>query len=74
MALILARGRRRDRFGQCLVAFDDLPQATAEALVAMIAAALRATSRRLRPRCGAELAAHGRACSASATRARASTR
>jgi hypothetical protein len=41
MALILARGRRRDRFGQCLVAFDDLPQANAEALVAMIAAALR---------------------------------
>ena len=25
MALILGRGRRRDRFGQCLVAFDDLP-------------------------------------------------
>jgi hypothetical protein len=43
MVLILARGRRRDRFGQCLVAFDDLPQVTAEALVAMIAAALRAT-------------------------------
>ena len=41
MALILARGRRRDRFGQCLVAFDDLHQATAEALVAVIAAALR---------------------------------
>jgi hypothetical protein len=41
MALILARGRRRDRFGQCLVAFDDLPQATAETLVTMIAAALR---------------------------------
>ena len=41
MALILARGRRRDRFGQCLVAFDDLHQTTAEALVAMIAAALR---------------------------------
>lgn len=42
MALILARGRRRDRFGQCLVAFDDLSQATAGALVTMIAAALRA--------------------------------
>src|SRR3954452_9186713 len=42
MALILARGRRRDRFGQCLVAFDDLPQATAEALVHMVAAGLRA--------------------------------
>ena len=41
MALILARGRRRDRFGQCLVAFDDLSPATAEALVHMIAAALR---------------------------------
>src|SRR5437762_232909 len=24
MALILGRGRRRDRFGQCLIAFDDL--------------------------------------------------
>ena len=42
MALILARGRRRDRFGQCLVGFDDLSQTTAEALVTMIAAALRA--------------------------------
>src|SRR5215210_5211063 len=41
MALILARGRRRDRFGQCLVAFDDLPRATAETLVHRIAAALR---------------------------------
>jgi hypothetical protein len=41
MALILARGRRRDRFGQCLVGFDDLPEATAEALVEAIAAALR---------------------------------
>ncbi len=40
MALILARGRRRDRFGQCLVAFDDLPQLAAEALVQRIAAAL----------------------------------
>jgi hypothetical protein len=42
MALILARGRRRDRFGQCLVSFDDLPQTSAEALVMMVAAALRA--------------------------------
>lgn len=42
MALILARGRRRDRFGQCLVAFDDLSFAIAEALVHRIAAALRA--------------------------------
>jgi hypothetical protein len=42
MALILARGRRRDRFGQCLVAFDDLSHASAAALATMIAAALRA--------------------------------
>jgi hypothetical protein len=41
MALILARGRRRDRFGQCLVGFDDLPSDTAERLVNAIAAALR---------------------------------
>ena len=41
MALILARGRRRDRFGQCLVGFDDLPFPTAEALVHAIAAYLR---------------------------------
>src|SRR4051812_46446587 len=42
MALILARGRRRDRFGQCLVAFDDLPRSTAETVVHMVAAGLRA--------------------------------
>lgn len=41
MALILGRGRRRDRFGQCLIAFDDLAPATAETLVHAIAAALR---------------------------------
>jgi hypothetical protein len=41
MALILARGRRRDRFGQCLIAIDDLARATAERLVLAIAAALR---------------------------------
>src|SRR3954447_7567478 len=32
MALILARGRRRDRFGQCLVAFDDLTTGSARTL------------------------------------------
>ncbi|MFL6736926.1 MAG: DUF2336 domain-containing protein [Sphingomonas sp.] len=41
MALILARGRRRDRFGQCLLGFDDLPKETAERLVLSVAAALR---------------------------------
>ena len=41
MALILARGRRRDRFGQCLVAFDDLPEPTAEHLANAVAAGLR---------------------------------
>jgi hypothetical protein len=42
MALILGRGRRRDRFGQCLIAYDDLPIASAEALVHAVAAGLRA--------------------------------
>lgn len=41
MALILGRGRRRDRFGQCLITFDDLAPDTAEALVHAVAAGLR---------------------------------
>jgi Uncharacterised protein conserved in bacteria (DUF2336) len=41
MALIIARGRRRDRFGQCLLHFDDLPREEARALVQSVAAALR---------------------------------
>lgn len=41
MALVLARGRRRDRFGQCLLGFDDLPTRTVEVLGHAIAAALR---------------------------------
>ena len=41
MALILARGRRRDRFGQCLLHFDDLPREEAVALVHLVCAAIR---------------------------------
>ncbi|MFL6760427.1 DUF2336 domain-containing protein [Sphingomonas sp.] len=41
MALILGRGRRRDRFGQCLIAFDDLPDSSAEHLVHAVAAGMR---------------------------------
>jgi hypothetical protein len=42
MALILARGKRRDRFGQCLIHFDDLHPAEAAALVHVVSAAMRA--------------------------------
>jgi hypothetical protein len=42
MALILARGRRRDRFGQCLLHYDDLSPDEARMLVHLICAALRA--------------------------------
>src|SRR5437763_9015464 len=41
MALILGRGRRRGRFGPCLLAFGATPRASAEALVSAIAAGLR---------------------------------
>jgi hypothetical protein len=41
MALILARGRRRDRFGGPRILFDDLSAEAAVALVNAIAAALR---------------------------------
>lgn len=41
MSLIIARGRRRDRFGQCLLHFDDLSNEEARALVCSLAAALR---------------------------------
>ena len=42
MGLVLARGRRRDRFGQCLIGFDDLSREAAERLVYAIAAVIRA--------------------------------
>ena len=41
MVLIIARGRRRDRFGQCLLHFDDLHRDDANALICAIAAAVR---------------------------------
>jgi hypothetical protein len=41
MALILARGRRRDRFGQCLVHFDDLSAEEGKILVHYVCGGLR---------------------------------
>jgi hypothetical protein len=49
MDLILARGRRRDPFGQLKVDFDDLPADVAAPLVYAVAAALRS---RLMPAAG----------------------
>lgn len=40
MALILARGRRLDRFGQCRLDFDDVPAGAVEPLVQAVAAAI----------------------------------
>jgi hypothetical protein len=41
MAVVLARGRRRDRFGQSLIDFDDLSAESAVAIVHAIGAAMR---------------------------------
>ena len=41
MALAVARGRRRDRFGHLGVEFDDVPQSEAKPLVHLVAAAIR---------------------------------
>lgn len=41
MALIIGRGRRRDRLGQCLVMLEDLRPATGHRLIHAVAAALR---------------------------------
>lgn len=49
MALVLARGRRRDRLGQCLVTMDDLDPSTVKVVAARVAATLR----------GGLVAAHG---------------
>lgn len=42
MALTVARGRRRDRFGRLGIEFDDLPDVEAIAVVNLVAAAIRA--------------------------------
>ena len=43
MGLVIARGRRRDRFGNCLALLDDVSPDAAIALVHAVAAALRST-------------------------------
>lgn len=48
MALILARGRRRDRFGQCLITIDDMTVEAAERLIHTIAAGVRSELRSAR--------------------------
>jgi len=45
MALILARGRRRDRLGQPRIEFEDLSEEVARSLAQAVAAALRRRSR-----------------------------
>ena len=42
MALAMARGRRRDRFGRVGLEFDDLPRDEARSLVHLVAKAMRA--------------------------------
>lgn len=41
MALAVARGRRRDRFGRLGIEFDDVPREEAQGLVHLVAAAIR---------------------------------